>query len=90
MFRTHDGRPVARLSYGPAGGVFELLNDRGSASVRLGDASPARATPAPAIGARGYDAPRATGDLRESLDEITDPWKSPALGYPRPRPASGL
>ncbi|HZU83585.1 MAG TPA: hypothetical protein VE987_11735 [Polyangiaceae bacterium] len=35
VFRTADGRPLARLWRGPKGGVFDLYDDNGAAATRL-------------------------------------------------------
>ncbi len=35
MFKTLDGRPIARLSRDPSGGVFELYDDRGQIAQRV-------------------------------------------------------
>lgn len=47
MFKTLDGRPLARLSRDASGGVFELYDDRGQVAQRVSAGSVAATWTAP-------------------------------------------
>jgi hypothetical protein len=77
MFKTADGRPLARLSRDASGGVFELYDDRGLVAQRVSAGSVAATWTAPS--------PKELHPNPYATD--ADPFEAPAAAHvPRPSP----
>jgi hypothetical protein len=82
VFRSFDGRPIARLTRDTHGGVLELYDEREEPTTRVsagGTLGHLRASgPVPTPPSRVF-----------TLDE-EDPWLAPPPPAPAPRPGAGF